>query len=201
MHDLVLLVADKNAQFALRGALNRPEALGIRPIRFECIVHAQRDSGVRKTGADILRLKRNDARHALLVLDWEGCGASCSSAELEAQLDYRLARDWGDRAKAIVITPEVDIWIWGSDNALEVQLHWRSPIHLRRWLQEQGFGFSESGKPERPKEALEAALRHSRSPRSSALYEQIASRISLQQCRDAAFQQLRANLQSWFPPS
>jgi hypothetical protein len=34
MKDLVLLVADKNAQFVLKGALLRPEALGIRRIEF-----------------------------------------------------------------------------------------------------------------------------------------------------------------------
>ena len=32
MKDLVIMVADKNAQFALTGALNRPEAMGIRRI-------------------------------------------------------------------------------------------------------------------------------------------------------------------------
>ena len=35
MKDLVILVADKNAQFALKGALGRPEALGIGPIEYE----------------------------------------------------------------------------------------------------------------------------------------------------------------------
>lgn len=35
MKDLVLVVADKNMHFALRGALSRPEAMGIRPITVE----------------------------------------------------------------------------------------------------------------------------------------------------------------------
>jgi hypothetical protein len=48
MKDLILVVADKNMHFALRGALNRPEALGIRPITVEFFVHPGRDGGVRK---------------------------------------------------------------------------------------------------------------------------------------------------------
>jgi hypothetical protein len=199
MLDLALLVADKNAQFALRGAFHRPQALGIRPIEFECIVHPQRDGGARKTGADILRLKRNAAQHALLVFDWEGCGADRTAAELEAQLDQRLAVDWENRAKAIVITPEVDTWVWGSDNALEAQLKWTSPQRLRAWLIERGFEFFPNGKPVRPKEALEATLRHIQLPRSSAFYEHIAGKISLRNCQDAAFQRLRENMVEWFP--
>ncbi len=201
MLDLVILAADKNAQFALRGGLRRSEAMGTRAIEFECIVHPQRDSGVRKSGADILRLKRNGARHALLVLDYEGCGSDLSPSELEKHLDQRLATDWGDRAKAIVITPEVDIWIWGSDNALEPLLKWNLPHGIRAWLADAGFEFDQTGKPLRPKEALEAVLRQLRQPRSSALYEAVAQRISLQNCRDAAFRTLRERLVHWFPPN
>ena len=51
MQDLVLLVADKNAQFALSGALHRPQAMGIRSIELVFLVHPGRDGGTRKTGA------------------------------------------------------------------------------------------------------------------------------------------------------
>ena len=39
MKDLVLLVADKNAEYALKGALEQTARLGIHPITFEIRVH------------------------------------------------------------------------------------------------------------------------------------------------------------------
>ena len=74
MQDLVVLVADKNMQFALQGALARPQALGVRPFTFAFRSHMGRDGGVRTTGADVLALETTRFRHALMVLDFEGCG-------------------------------------------------------------------------------------------------------------------------------
>lgn len=199
MKDLVVLVADKSMQFALRGALGRPEAMGIRSFQPEFIVHPNRDGGVRRTGTDILRLKRHTAEFALLLLDYEGCGAECSPAELEADLDRRLARDWGARAKAIVIAPELEVWMWGSDNSLETCLGWNRPTRVREWLAGRGFEFSADGKPRCPKESLEAALKELKLPRSAALYEEIAASISLRRCRDTSFRRLREQLIRWFP--
>jgi hypothetical protein len=70
---------------------------------------------------------------------------------------------------------------------------------VRTWLREQAFEFDANEKPVRPKEALEAALSVPNQPRSSALYKQIASSISLARCRDKAFMRLKHQLQSWFP--
>ena len=44
MKDLILVVADKNMHFALRGALNRPEALGIRPAALRGTMRAWRST-------------------------------------------------------------------------------------------------------------------------------------------------------------
>src|SRR5258707_585246 len=119
MKDLVLLVADKNAQFALKGALGRPDALEIRPIEFEFRVHPGRDGGARKSGPELLALERRRFEHALLVLDFEGSGTELPNAkDLEAQLDARLSGRWKEAAKSIVIEPELDVWIWGADNAI-----------------------------------------------------------------------------------
>ena len=95
MKDLMLLVADKNAHFALKGALGRPDALGIRPIEFEFRVHPGWDGGTRRTGPEVLALERRRFRHALLVLDFEGSGTELPNAiALEAQLDCRLTTHW-----------------------------------------------------------------------------------------------------------
>lgn len=200
MKDLVLLVADKNAHFALKGALERPAALGIRPIEFEFRVHPGRDGGTRKTGPDVLALERRRFQHGLLVFDFEGCGSDLPDAvALEHQMDARLKNHWNNHAKAIVIHPEVDVWVWGSDNAIEEAIDWPAGKSIREWLQEQGFTFDGNGKPTRPKEALEAALRIPNQPRSSALYQHIAGKISLRKCTDEAFIRLRTQLVAWFP--
>ncbi len=199
MKDLVLLVADKNAHFALKGALGRPEALGIRPIEFEFRVHPGRDGGTRRTGPEMLALERRRFKHALLVLDFEGCGTDLPNAtELEAQLDGRLSTHWKEAAKSIVIEPELDVWVWGADNAVEAVIEWPAGKSVREWLRERGFTFEANEKPTRPKEALEAALRIPGLPRSSALYQTIAEKISLRRCGDEAFIRLRKQLFEWF---
>jgi len=199
MKDLVVVVADKNMHFALRGALNRPDALGIRPITFEFLVHPGRDGGVRKTGPELLALKHSTARHGMIILDYEGCGASCTALELEADLSQRLAPKWGDRGRALVIEPELDIWLWGAENTLKTALGWPKPVGIRDWLRQERYDFNDYGKPDRPKEAIEAVLRELRTPRSSALYEELAGKLSLRRCSDPAFGRLQASLQAWFP--
>lgn len=201
MEDLVALVADKNMEFALKGGLDQPERLGTRQIRYRIRVHSERDGGVRTTGAQILRLLRNQFNHALLMLDWEGSGSNEPDAITEeAALDHQLQRTWGPFAKTIVIDPELDIWMWGSSNLLKQSLNWTGPQSIRDWAADRGFQLSEKGKPLRPKEALQAVLREVRLPRSSSLYRKIASQISLQKCEDAAFLRLREQLRLWFPP-
>ena len=85
----------------------------------------------------------------------------------------------GAQAKCIVIDPEVDSWLWGADSVLRDELRWPLAGKVRSWLQAQGFVFDAHGKPDRPKDAIEALVRYCRLPRSSALYEKITARISL----------------------
>ncbi len=201
MHDLVFLVADKSMEFTLRGALSRPAALGIRPITIEFIVDINHDGGVRTKGPELLALKRKAARHAVMLLDHEGSGASDDSFALEAALDARLRPLWGVNGKTIVITPELDVWMWGSDNVLKPVLDWTEPQSIREWLHTRGFTFTAENKPTRPKEAMEAVLKKLRQPQSASLYEAIATKVSLARCSDPAFQKLRTQLQTWFPPT
>lgn len=200
MQDLVVLVADKNMQFALQGAFGRPLALGVRPFTYEFRSHMGRDGGVRTTGADVLAREAARFHHALMLLDFEGCGQEDGDPlVLEEQLDRKLNSVWGLNAKTIVISPEVDIWLWGNDNVLRDALHWPQDGAIRDWLRGKGFDFNADNKPVRPKEALDAMRPVHKQARSSAMYEKVTKRISLQNCTDLAFARLRAQMQSWFP--
>lgn len=202
MKDLVVLVADKNMQAALRGVLARPEALEIRPISFDFRVHPGRDGGARTSGPSVLATEHRRFSHALLVLDLDGSGSnSVDPVELERELDAKLNVQWDASAKAVVIAPELDVWVWGADNALREVFHWPLPGSIRDWLQANGFAFDAAGKPHRPKDALEAMVRIHRQARSSALYGKVAAKISLKRCQDAAFVRLRTQLQRWFGSS
>jgi hypothetical protein len=117
---------------------------------------------------------------------------------LEAQLDELLLPIWGPHAKAIVIEPEVDVWMWGAEAHLHSTLDWGFDEGIREWLEAEGYAFDASRKPLRPKEALDAAFRRARVPRSSARYADVAGKISLARCADPAFLRLRHALTSWF---
>jgi hypothetical protein len=202
MKDLVILVADKNMEYAMRGGLSRNRSLKIRQIEPDIKVHPNRDGGVRTTGSQLLRSYAKTHQHALLLMDFEGCGVEAEGVDtIERGLDERLAQNWGDRAKAIVIAPELEVWMWGGDNSIEQKIGWNQDVHIRDWLRTKGYVLSSSGKPERPKEAFELVLRVCKQPRSSDWYETVAKSISMEKCADAKFAQLRDILQRWFPPS
>ena len=120
MKDLALLVADKDMDYALRGILGRHQALRMRPVSHEIKVHSKHDAGVRTSGPETLALLQKEFAYGILMLDWEGSGTDLAKPEkLEDELNERLDRSgWDGRAKAIVIHPELDVWIWGSDQVL-----------------------------------------------------------------------------------
>jgi hypothetical protein len=198
--DLYLLVADSSMSKALEAALLRHESMGIRPIQFKIDPHPYRDPGVRKTGAEMLALQVNQFSHSLMILDFEGSGTQHRNAiDLENELDRNLQPIWNSNAKTIVIDPELDIWMWGGDNALRDALGWVESISLRDWLKSQDIQFFSNEKPMRPKEALEKLFLKLRRPRSSSIYGSIASKISLQRCNDSSFLRLKNTLINWFP--
>lgn len=202
MKDLIILAADKDMEHALRGLLERPEALGIRPIEKDILVHPEHDPACARRGVEFLGIFSGQYRHALLVFDHEGSGKeSVAPIELEESLNADFLRSvWGDRAKAIVLSPELEAWIWSDSPHVDEVAGWRnrSPS-LRPWLVEEGWIETENVKPDRPKEAFLAALKEASVPQSASLYEQIASKVSLRRCQDASFLRFRDVLRHWFP--
>ena len=203
MKDIVVLSADKNMEHTIKGLISRPQALGIRPVMADVVVHPRHDPGCAIEGVDFLSGFSEQYRHGLLIFDYEGSGREnkLSLDELQSLLNNDLNRSpWQDRAKAIVLYPELEAWIWSVSQHMDDVAGWRNRNpSLRRWLVEQGWLQDGTVKPSRPKEAFEAALREVKKRRSSSLYQQIAERVSLENCADAAFREFKETLQGWFP--
>ncbi len=202
--DLFVLVADLDQQQTVKVLLEqRSRSLGIRSPVFEMTKHPQHDGGCYKTSPAILQTLQSQAAHAIVMLDREGSGADDNAPEdIEADLDQRLSQSgWGDRARAIVLDPEIEMWVWSSSPHVDEVLGWsgRTP-KLREWLTQEGFLRAGQTKPARPKEALRSALRQGRIKPSAALFGQLASKVGLEHCRDRAFLRLRDTLRAWFGP-
>lgn len=199
--DLIALVADKNTEYALKGLLARPERVGIRPITANVFAHPERDPGCLLRAPDFLRPLRDQYAHALVMLDREGSGRDHKTRlELEADLETRLRTDWKTRAAAVVLDPELENWVWSDSPHVAAILGWQSrEPDLRTWLAREGLWHHDVLKPPRPKEAVERALRAALKPRSSALYRQLAEKVSLNRCSDPAFAKLGMTLREWFP--
>ncbi len=203
MKDLVVSVADIDAENAVRGILSRHLALGIRPITFDVYRNTGRDGGSRARGEKLLKTFINTHSHALLTFDLHGSGRDDRPREaVEAEMEAKLETSgWGRRAAAGIFDPEVEAWIWSDSPHVDTILGWadRQPA-LREWLLEQGDLLRGSQKPPDPKNAYLKALRTVRKRKSAALFLQLAERVSLDRCHDPAFLKLKSTLRGWFPP-
>lgn len=202
-HDLVVLVSDSQMK-QLVGTLltKRTPALGCQAVTYDLAVHPEKDTGCVNRPDGILASFRNTHRHALVLFDREGCGQEDKSrVELETAVEKLLSKTWADRARAVVIDPELENWVWMRSMHVPAALGWNDPDRtVFEWLVEQErLEGVDQPKPERPKEAVEAVLRHVRKPRSGAIYAAIAEKASMTHCIDPAFQKFRDTLREWFP--
>ena len=202
VRDLVVLVADKDMEQTVDGLLQRPRSFGIRPISYQVFVHPTHDSGCRTGAHDLLRSLATQYRFALVMFDHEGSGRDAAApVEVAGEVESKLASNgWADRCRVLVLEPELEIWVWTDSTELDQVIGWggRQPP-VRDWLRAQKFEVGEQGKPERPKEALRAALREARKQPSAALFAALAARVGLSRCTDPAFAQFRETLHRWFP--
>jgi hypothetical protein len=199
-HDLLCLVADKDMEQAMLRLLERHHALGIRAIRSQIYVHPGHDPGCYLRSPEDLRPFVNQAAHALVLFDHEGSGREqhMTREALEADLETRLHEAGREeRAAAIAIAPELEAWVWSDSPHVAKALGWEDN-ELRTWLELAGYLQDSQPKPTRPKEAVQAALRHVRRPRSSSIYGQLAASVSVDRCADPSFGKLKAVLTRWF---
>lgn len=196
--DLVVLVPDKHIEHAIRGLLDRPDSLGIGAISVQVLVHPNRDPGVASTGHLILRPFTSRCRYALSVLDHAWEGSPPTPAELCVAIENKLRPQWGDRGRCVCISPEVEVWIWSDSPHVGQALGWPSTEAVRTWLHDEGLWPADLPKPPDPKLAFERAIREKQVVPSSAIFANLAARVSLGRCRDPSFLTLRSILRDWF---
>ncbi len=200
--DLIVLVADGQMEATLRSLLHRPEALGIRNITFDIYVHPHHDAGCRLGANSFLQSFRDNYLYSFILFDREGCGEENTLLQdLELKVENSLAESaWVNRTGVAIIDPELETWAWKNSSHLCNALGWENNLEgLYEWLRKENHLKEGETRPKRPKEALEAALREAHKPRSSAIYSQLATSLSLKKCVDPAFLKLQSRLQSWFP--
>lgn len=149
-------------------------------------------------------MTQTDIKDLIVLADRHGCGRETRSREeLESGMERNLqSSGWDQRAAAIVIDPELEIWMWADSPHVDQALGWRERTpDLNTWLRAQGYLEPGQSKPRRPQEAMDAALRLAGKRRSSAIFQEIATKVSLSRCTDTAFLKLRRTLQNWFPPA
>ncbi|MDX9760141.1 MAG: hypothetical protein RBU27_13360 [Bacteroidota bacterium] len=202
MKDLVILCADKDMEFGLRGLLSRPASVGIRSISFDIFVETEHDPACARRGVAFLRMYSLQYQNALLLFDLSGSGRDTSNrVELQRELNEGLAQSgWEQRAATIVIDPELEAWVWSDSPHVDRVVGWTdNQASLREWLREQRWLPDGESKPPNPKEAFEAALRKCGTPRSASLYQELGKSVGVSRCTDAAYHELLTHLRAWFP--
>lgn len=191
-----MLCADKMIENTIDGLLGRTAALRIRQINYDIKVHAHRDPGCFHHAHSFLRPLRLQYDYALVVFDRDWDGAPSQSAEaLEAAANTRLKADWGDKAASVVISPELESWVWSDSPHVESELGWPSCFgDLRGWLEGKGLWSAGADKPADPKKAVEVATRKAKVPWTAAVGRGLAAKVSVERSTDGAFQKLKAIL-------
>ncbi len=202
---LVILTADLDAENTFHGILGRSESLHIRPLSeqdYDIVRHPQHDSGCYGQAVPFLQTYHLSHRYALVVFDRHGSGKEeLDRTVIEEEVENQLENaGWKERCAAIVLDPELEIWVWSDSPHVDAELGWKGKKpSLREWLVSQEFLKCGSVKPWDPKRAMEEALRLGHKPRSARIFSCLAKKVSLDRCSDPAFIKLKQCLQKWFP--
>jgi len=199
--DLIVLVADKDMDFAVRGLLSRCQSMKIRHITFDIIPGLKHDPDVLLRNFAYLRNYQKSHNFALVMLDKKGCGKDqIPRTQLESLIENNMDRNgWRNRNATIVIDPELEIWVWSNSKKVDYILGWsgKTPL-LRSWLVEEGYCKSESSKPIDPKFAMRNALRKARKKISAVNFKKLSEQVSLTSCSDPSFHKFQNILKKWF---
>jgi len=205
MTRLVVLVADKDAEVTIRVILSeRYHSLGLPKLTenedYKIIKHTGRDPGVFASGSDLIALLKSQFSHAMVILDQEWDGTPGDSMAIKQQLGDKLRPIWGDQHLVVVPQPEIDAWIWAKNNthvATSLGAGWEQIMAI---AQSHSWWIPGDSKPLRPKELLDAVVYKTKNQRhhTSGIFAQIAKQITLKNCVDPAFNEMKLWLQGIF---
>ncbi len=199
MNDLIALVADNTMALSVKAILKRRAALRIRSITFDVYSHPKHDPGVLNSAQHFLRSFLGTHRYALVLFDRMGCGRAETRERISARVQANLdANGWRDRSAVCIIDPELEVWVWSRSPRVAQALGWPSQDKLDKFLTQAGFLQPPALKPNRPKEAMKAALVHVRRPMSSSIHRNIAANVGFAQCGDPSFLEFTQTLRRWF---
>lgn len=142
MKDLVILTADKNTEFLLKGLLPRlSKAEHISAFETDIYVHTWRDAGVMNNAHDFLRPFSAQYHYAMVIFDHEGCGKESLGRDvIEKHVEEQLDRTgWNGRCAAIVISPEVENWIWVHSSHVANAIGWKENQDIYEWLHSEDW--------------------------------------------------------------
>lgn len=202
MRDVFFLVADGGMAEVVKGFLGREphRRLGCGPFGVDPAqdirVAPTKDPGIYNTAHGLLQPFRQTHRRAVIIVDaaWEG---SPGADTIRKRVTQNVALTW-DEFTVIVIEPELEAWLMNENQHLVDVL--RCPKEYRAILRRAGFWPEGEPKPFQPKEALDHLRRKHRVRAFNADFGKLARAMSVKQCQDPAFNQLRDQLRAWFPP-
>jgi hypothetical protein len=199
--DLIALVADVQQEKTLETLVSeRQKSLHMRAISFDLFRHPRKDPGVYQEAAEFLRPYAARYDYALVLMDQAWQGSPGDARTLSETMHEQIARTgWtAPTFQVVVIEPELEAWVWAASPAVPEVLRttWEA---IQELAQRRNYWSTGDLKPHEPKALLEAVLRQQRRPRSAAIFQALARRISLSRCQDPAFALLRETLARWFP--
>jgi hypothetical protein len=210
--ELFIVVADADVEQFLAHTLRRGvERRCLREFTWEIRRDPMRDAGVRQSPLRSVPDLRGDRAKLLVVLDHDGCGRELERPdEVERSLMNQLARagipDGG--ADCVVLAPELEavlVPVWDSVAEIIAQKRHRqapTPAQVMRALASPLECPSQAWQAvlaQRPKECLHALLRLLQLRHQSALFGEVACRVSLPSLKQGVHAaRLFARLNEWF---
>lgn len=161
MKQLVVLVADKNMEFTVRGLLQRILRVEqITEFDFDIFPHPGHDPGIYNYSHEFLRGLSQSYHYCMAILDRKGSGQDeLNREEIETEIERKLAGNgWDRKSCAIAISPELENWVWVKSVRLQEAIGWNLDKTVYNWLTDENWMEGSQSKPPRPKEAFEAAL-------------------------------------------
>lgn len=215
MKDLFILVADIEIRNMIQSLLQRLMDRGsVRRFTFD-IKSDGRDAGCFRRGPDYIPAPKYSANpeglyaHFMIAFDRDGSGVESWSPEDIASdvVDRACRRGWNqDDVACVVLIPEIESWVWTDTKHTADAMGWESLSRLKEWLAtKKNHQLASNGKPIRPKEALEDAIKEAQKTnpkiRFADVHSTIAQSASLERCTDPSFLHFKETLLRWFPPA